>query len=733
MAGQVRETGGVELVLGDLFETEAAALVVPAGANGSVAIDVDNRLRAMGIDLAAEPMRLGTVRLVAGGPKLLLVAAVVPDWDRSTPALIEEAARQIGALVPTAGSAIAFPLLGTGAGGLDPEDSARAIAAGFSSTAPEGSRAQIFVRDSHTLAALRNALPELSLGASLLNLFGDARTELPIQNQTQDIAGFDQSVQQEPARPIETVPTHTDSPAVVDELGRKGFARVLARRIRDARTEESRKASGSPDRRTRRGGAFLIHLHAPWGAGKTSLLNFLSAELRRDDPAAGERRCVVVDFNAWRHQRIDPPWWWLMTALYSGAVRELRQFDRRRAYLLRLREWYWRLKGGWPGYLALLLVAAILVVVWQTGWLGGVRGQKLFSLNAATGLIVTVAAIVTPALTIWGLLHGFGRWVFATSARGARRFIANTSDPMRLVQEHLGDLAAWIHHDVVIMIDDLDRCRAPYVVELLEGIQTLFRDVPVTYVVAADRDWLADSYATEYGDFAGSTAEPGRPVGFLFLEKTFQISTGLPRVGDQADGFWGRLLRSTAGPGEHELDTARAAATRELGRRGVTEARREVAARPGATPADVQARLETLAVEMVSERAQLQNTHVLEPFRTLLGRDPNPRLMKRLVNAYGIARGIETLQGINLADDRGREQQTALWTILCLRWPLLGAYLARYPERVALIGGEAERDVVPEDLRVLCTDPEVVAVVHGDAPGVTAALEDAALRSVVLA
>jgi hypothetical protein len=527
------------------------------------------------------------------------------------------------------------------------------------------------------------------------------------------------------------VPTHTDGPAVVDELGRQGFARVLARRIRDARLEEKHNNATAPDPGARRGGAFIIHLHAPWGAGKTSVLNFLAAELRQDDPAAQATRCVVVDFNAWRHQRIEPPWWWLMTALYSGAVRELATFDRRRAVMLRIREWIWRSKGGWPGYLALLAVAALVVLAWRTGWFGTTAGRP-FSLDTFRGFLVTAAAIITPALTVWGLVHAMGRWVFSTSARGARRFIANTNDPMRLVQEHLADLTRWIHHDVVVMIDDLDRCKGPYVVELLEGIQTLFREIPVTYVIAADRDWLADSYADEYASFVSVSGEPGRPVGYLFLEKTFQISTGLPQATNRIDAFWERILRSPTVPGEHDIEQARLAAADALSGLPPDAVRREVVDNPGNTVAEIQARREVVAVEMVSERAQQANTHTLQPFRPLLGNDPNPRTMKRLVNAYGIARGIETLQGVNLEDDHLREQETALWTILSLRWPKLSTYLAHYPDRLTEIGATKPAGDIPAGLQPLFTDPEVLSVVQGDADGIQAKLTTETLRRITL-
>ncbi|TCM43627.1 P-loop NTPase fold protein [Kribbella sp. VKM Ac-2568] len=773
--------GAIEIVLADLFEVGADILVIPCSTTGSIAPDIQTRLDSVGVRIPTsggyapgDVMRVETRAGRKTGPVYLLAAVVPSDLD-TTAAVVEAAAVEIGRIAAGAGGVTAFPLLGTGAGGLEPDRSLAAIVAGFRTHQPDGParicvlNEKLFAQLSATMGQIPgleatdlSTAPQQSAkpAGSRSSRAGTPTTAGPVPKSTTSKSTTPSSTSSSTARDstsstipdstssatqphvpptspprgpqnrAEGVPTHTDSPALVDELGRKGFARVLARRIRDARTEEARNASAVDGRRTSRGGAFLLHLHAPWGAGKTSLLNFLAAELRSTED--GAKRCVVVDFNAWRHQRIEPPWWWLMTALYSGAVRDLRQFDRRRAIYLRLREWFWRIKGGWPGYLALLLVAAIAVVIWRTGWLDAVRGEDLFSMGTATGFVVTIAALVTPVLTVWGLLHGAGRWIFATSARGARRFIANTSDPMRLVQEHLADLAAWIQYDVVVMIDDLDRCKGPYVVELLEGIQTLFRDVPVTYVIAADRDWLADSYAAEYTEFVSVAAEPGRPVGYLFLEKTFQISTGLPQAEAQIEAYWGRILRSPSVPGEKELETARTVAKEELGGQHSQEARRRVADNPGSTAAEIQARLEIVAVEMVTERAQVRNTHTLEPFRPLLGRDPNPRTMKRLVNAYGIARGIETLQGFNLKDDHDREQETALWTILTLRWPRLGSYLARYPERIDEIGSRSPADGVPAELQPLFGDPEVVAVVRGDAEGVTAALNGEKLRKIVL-
>src|SRR5207302_6251761 len=124
------------------------------------------------------------------------------------------------------------------------------------------------------------------------------------------------------AEPIDSVPTHTDRAADTDELGRSRLAEVLADRIRRVTGEDL-------DREVRKGrtkelaGTFMVHVHAPWGSGKTSLLNFLRRELRKPrEPHL--RSWVVVDFSAWQHQRLSPPWWWLMAALRRDALAQLR-------------------------------------------------------------------------------------------------------------------------------------------------------------------------------------------------------------------------------------------------------------------------------------------------------------------------------------------------------------------------------------------------------------------------
>ena len=126
-------------------------------------------------------------------------------------------------------------------------------------------------------------------------------------------------------------------------------------------------------------------------------------------------------------------------------------------------------------------------------------------------------------------------------------------------------------------------------------------------------------------------------------------------------------------------------------------------------------------MKMATQDVQEERQHVLLPFSELLER--NPRALKRLVNAFGVARELERLSGRNVGEALVPEHETALWTILNLRWPRLGEYLGEHPEDVDLIVRKQPPDDAPEDLKPLFRDDRVLAVVQGDAPNVHARLD----------
>jgi peptidoglycan hydrolase-like protein with peptidoglycan-binding domain len=492
----------------------------------------------------------------------------------------------------------------------------------------------------------------------------------------------------------DAVPTLSDLPARVDLLGRMAFAKALAERLRDE-FDRSRRGRGESD-------SFMLHLEGPWGSGKTSLLGFLEQELKRPP-----RPWMVVDFNAWRNQRAGAPWWLLISAVLGEAVGDPRT-DRRRRLRLRLRGLWWRLQLAKAEIAVVALALAVVGLLALTGKLEG---------GDPAGILL---GTVSSAIAAVSGLHGLMTSVNGGSQRGAEAFVRQTRDPMATLRDRFDRLVRDIDRPLAIFVDDLDRCRADYVVDLLEGVQTTFREAPVAFVVAADRYWLYDAYAKVYGDYVKTAVDPGRPLGHLFLEKTFQLSTSVPRLSpDDQQAFWRQLLAPEDGrrPGAEALARE---ADREFAKLETED--RILGAldhRPGASPEERRARREAAVRRLASPRLQRHLEHTLAPLATLL--EPNPRAMKRLVNAYGVERAIQILEGRS-AELEHPHERLALWTILKLRWPLLADYLSEHPGTLDDLKqrhapAAVERDTARPYLKTLFEDPAPGRVARGEADG----------------
>ena len=501
---------------------------------------------------------------------------------------------------------------------------------------------------------------------------------------------------------IEAIPTHQDRPATEDELGRGRLAEVLAERMRRVRGEDTEAAAKTRrDRRRKRradglaareAGSFMVHIHAPWGAGKSSLLNFLASDLRNrreSQTRQGWRRIrdllqrgrpkdpqlsqwIVVEFNAWEHQRLTPPWWWLLAAVQRSCHRELWRSDRRQWFKFWLRDFGWRLWNVRASCFALALIGGVLALAWRADWFG----LEVSSLSALQAVFLTVGSAITLAATLLGIASATGRWLAIGTAEGANRFLRRAHDPLGVYRRRFSWLVRSSDHPITVFIDDLDRCRPEYVIELLEGIQTLFVDEPVAYVVAADRNWLCRSFAHGYSEFEETVGDLARPIGFLFLEKTFQISTEIPPLTSRdRERYWSTLLRGGEADGVPDPGPAAKPATDAF---ADTTTQGDVEDRIGALISSGIDGEEVLAAAMRRLNApdmQEQLDKLLAEFAPLI--ENNPRSMKRLMNAYGIERDRLLRDGRLLSKQERR--QLVLLTILRLRWPLLADHLRECP------------------------------------------------------
>lgn len=495
----------------------------------------------------------------------------------------------------------------------------------------------------------------------------------------------------------ERVRAYADDPALLDELGRRPFAEVLGQRLDEF-------WSGA---KPRDAGAFIVNVDGPWGAGKTTVLNLLRAYLQdREDP------WVVVEFNAWRQQRLRPPWWVLIKEVYRQSAASWRQIGIVRSLLLRMQWLAWRVRADWmPSMFAAVMIALALAIVWSA------KDSGPQSAELALKIIIALAAAGAAIMT-------FTRSLAFGSARAAQTYAELRSDPLGPIVLLFKRLMRAIRSPVAVFVDDVDRCDSAYVVELLEGIQTLFRFERVAYVIAADRKWIVTSFEKAYESFSARIGEPGRPLGYLFLEKMFQISATLPLLSPQVrQRYWSRLLMRDAAVAavDNERKQAEVMARETVrGLRTKEELDAKIEEVKG-DPIQEAAMRAAAAKQITSIAAQEATRHRLQPCADLL--ESNPRAMKRLVNAFGFHQATHFLEGRNVSPE-----VLARWTILELRWPLLANYLATHPALVDKLGDRGTE--VPDDLKALLGNDDLRRVVAGG-PKDMKPLDDEAVRAIV--
>jgi hypothetical protein len=522
---------------------------------------------------------------------------------------------------------------------------------------------------------------------------------------------------------IEAVPTHSDRPAIWDELGRERLAEVLGERIRRVRGEDTARSMENRRQRreklardraaAKRSGSFMVHVYAPWGAGKSSLLNFLAADLHnrldrrsllRSPARPNLSQWIVVDFSAWEHQRLVAPWWWLLASIQRACSRELWRIHRGRWAWYWLRDIGWRLWNARAAVLTVLFIAGLSILAWALDWFG-LPDEPLTAFQTA---VLTVTAAVALVVSVFNLVRGTSKWLAIGSAERAVRFLKRSHDPLGVYRRRFRWLVRSSGRPICVFIDDLDRCKPAYVVELLEGIQTLFADEPVTFVVAADRNWLCRSFETVYDEFDEAVGEPGRPLGFLFLEKTFQISLEIPPMSDDGRSrYWGRLMHGEPSDPGRPQGTSRTTAITESFAGATTQMEVEEKVRAYRDGGDSEEVLVAAVRRLNAPDLEGQQEKLLAEFAPLL--ENNPRSLKRLLNAYGIERDRLLRDGNILTKDERR--QLALLTILKLRWPEFADHLCRYPTDAQFCAGPSGPRSHP--FKTLFENKEVQALFDG--------------------
>lgn len=209
----------------------------------------------------------------------------------------------------------------------------------------------------------------------------------------------------------------------------------------------------------RSGGPFVLALDSPWGSGKTTLVRMLKAELERQS-----FQCIY--FNAWRVDHAVDPLIALVSSvdkvqLAAGASRA--KFDQH--------------------------VKTI---------------RKVTSLVAKRGAVAITKALTAGALDLDKEIEDAAAELAGGSVED---IVAAFRKEDELLERFRAELQAAVallpeagkQRTLVWFVDELDRCRPTFAVELLERVKHLFDVQDVVFVLSLDKRQLEASTAAVYG------------------------------------------------------------------------------------------------------------------------------------------------------------------------------------------------------------------------------------------
>ena len=202
-------------------------------------------------------------------------------------------------------------------------------------------------------------------------------------------------------------------------------------------------------------GPCVLAVDAAWGSGKTTFLRIWSQYLRNEG-------FPVVEFNAWETDFSEDPFVALSTELTSGLQG---QADRS--------------------------MADKITAVKKSA------GRVL--LRAVPGVI----RLATGGVVDTGSLEELGK-ALASYAEERLSAYQGARESVKVFRTRLKDMADAVSESsggrpLVMMIDELDRCRPSYAVELLEVAKHLFSVAGIVFVLAINRDQLEHSIRALYG------------------------------------------------------------------------------------------------------------------------------------------------------------------------------------------------------------------------------------------
>ena len=224
-------------------------------------------------------------------------------------------------------------------------------------------------------------------------------------------------------------------------------------------------------------GGYVLNINAPWGTGKTYFLNRWLIDLKAKHP--------VVYIDAWKQDFSNDP----MLSVVSSIIEQLKEFQPIEQKTVG------NAVGKVGGFIKdIAPIVAKGVMKKATGIDLNDDGEHDLS-KADEAILGDIAAKVTDKMI-----------------KNHNATLNSITTFKKAIQEWIGSIEgnSTLTTPAFIFIDELDRCRPTYAVQMLEVIKHFFEMDNIIFVVATDTDQLQHAIKAVYGQEFGAQTYLGR-------------------------------------------------------------------------------------------------------------------------------------------------------------------------------------------------------------------------------
>ena len=384
----------------------------------------------------------------------------------------------------------------------------------------------------------------------------------------------------------------TDNETKVDLLNNEAIAKTIIELLRE-----------KPDH------PVTIGVHGDWGAGKSSVLEMIEAGF------SGQDDVLCLKFNGWRFQGFEDAKIALIEGIVTGLV------EKRPALT----------KAG----------GAVKDVFNRIDWLKVAKRAGGLAVTAFTG-IPTPDQIGAVLGTLEGMFADPGKLATKenlTSAIDGVKEMLKPAETKNVPEEVEAFRKAFDKllkdagiRQLVVLIDDLDRCLPDTAIETLEAIRLFVFTARTAFVVAADEAMIEYAVRKHFPDLPETTGP--RDYARNYLEKLIQVPFRIPALGETETRIYVTLLLTGAEIGDGDAAYA-----------NLIEMARERLKRPWASGG-----LDAATVKAaLGEKAEQANNALAlsDQIGPILasGVKGNPRQIKRFLNTLLLRERTATARG----------------------------------------------------------------------------------------